>query len=129
MHRATLTREEGSKEGTFGRFRVGVYHCFSVELPDRGNKPNISCIPVGVYKCVWTYSPRFKRHMYLLEGVPERSGVRIHSANLARQLNGCIALGLKLGTIEGTKAVLLSQPAVRQLEEYLQGKPFLLEIK
>jgi hypothetical protein len=44
------------------------------------------------------------------------------------QLNGCIALGERLGWIEGQKAVLVSVSAVRRLEELMGGKPFLLEI-
>ena len=45
------------------------------------------------------------------------------------QLHGCIALGERLGWIAGQKAVLLSQPAVRRLEAYFKGKPFMLEIR
>lgn len=46
-----------------------------------------------------------------------------------KQLNGCIALGERLGHIDGQKAVLLSAPAVRRLEEHFAGKPFTLEIR
>lgn len=45
------------------------------------------------------------------------------------QLNGCIALGERLGWIGKQKALLLSRPAVRRLEEYFGGKPFILEIR
>jgi hypothetical protein len=45
------------------------------------------------------------------------------------QLNGCIALGEKLGWLEGQKAVLLSAPAVRRLESFFGGRPFQLEIR
>lgn len=60
--------------------------------------------------------------------VPARSGIRIHPANLARQLNGCVALGEKLGWMDGQKAVLLSAPAVRRVEEYFRGLPFTMEV-
>jgi hypothetical protein len=66
--------------------------------------------------------------MYLVEEVKDRSGIRIHPANLTSQLNGCIALGEKLGTLNGKKAVLLSQPAVRKLETFMKGKSFILEL-
>lgn len=45
------------------------------------------------------------------------------------QLNGCIAIGERLGWIAGQKAVLLSAPAVRRLEEAFGGRPFSLEIR
>lgn len=66
--------------------------------------------------------------MYLVDGVPSRAGIRFHSANLAKQLNGCVSLGERLGTIDGVKAVLLSKPAIRKLEKLANGREFTLEI-
>ena len=139
---ATLTRFDSSDQGTFGKLTFGNSTLFTVELPDRNNASDISRIPAGVYKCVWTYSPRFKTDMYLLLNVPNRSGIRIHSANMAgdasmgwtRQLNGCIAIATKLGHLkirEGVmqKAGLASAPAVRELERWGNKQPFTLEIK
>jgi hypothetical protein len=76
-----------------------------------------------------TWSPRFKQKLYELFGVPGRFACRIHPANLARQLNGCIALGEKRGRIDGLPAVLVSRPAVRAFEAALGGKPFRLEVR
>lgn len=45
------------------------------------------------------------------------------------QLNGCIALGERFGYLDGQKAVLLSQPAVRRLQSFFDGRPFQLEIR
>lgn len=45
-----------------------------------------------------------------------------------KQLNGCLAFGEKLGWIDGQKALLISAPAVRRVEEYFGGRPFTLEI-
>jgi hypothetical protein len=75
--------------------------------------------------------------MYLVDGVKDRGGIRLHSANFMgddtkgykRQLNGCIALGEKLGVMGGQKALLLSAPAMRRFETLLAGEPFELEIK
>lgn len=126
---ATLTRYETTEEGTFGRFNYRNFNCFSLERPWLDNRPSLSSIPPGRYLCRWTYSPRFKRPTYEVLKVPGRCAIRIHSANLTSQLNGCISLGLKLGTIEGKKAVLLSKPAIRKLEELANEKDFILEIK
>ncbi len=131
-----LRRTESSDHGTFGVLSFPGFSCFSGELRDFNNAPNLSCIPTGVYNCSWTYSERFKRMMYLVKNVPNRGGIRIHSANFMgddskgfkRQLNGCIALGEKIGQIEGQKALLLSKPMVRRFETLMAGNDFILEI-
>jgi len=132
-----LDRFESGDQGTFGRFSFGPFECFSGELPWRDNAPLLSCIPEGSYTTVWAESPRLKRSTYRLLAVPNRSGVLIHSSNLMgdrergfrAQLLGCIALGEKLGAIDGQKAVLISRPAVRRFEEVMLHQPFILEIR
>ena len=134
---ATLTRLESSAEGTFGRFVAGGLGLVSGELPWRENASSISCIPTGTYRCIFTPSARFGRNLYLVDSVPSRAGIRFHPANLAGdsskgfrcQLNGCIALGEKLGWIDGQKAVLLSAPAIRRFEDFFAGRTFTLEIR
>jgi len=136
VERVILERLETSDHGTFGRIIAKNLTLFSGELPWRENAPNISCIPIGTYLCRWTLSPRFKRFMYAVESVPQRTGVRKHSANLMgdslqgyrAQLNGCIALGERLGWMDGQKALLLSAPAMRRFERHMELKPFELEI-
>ena len=131
-----LERFDRSDQGTFGRLTAGSLSLYSGELPWRDNRPNVSCVPPGTYRVAWTYSDRFRRWMYLLLGTNPRAGIRKHAANLMgddrmgyrRQLNGCIALGEKLGWMDGQKALLLSAPAVRRFEEHMGRKPFLLEI-
>jgi hypothetical protein len=137
MIRATLQRLETGDQGTFGRFSLPDGRAwFSGELPDRGNAPNVSCIPAGLYRVLWTWSPAFRRMMYLVAAVPGRSGVRIHAANYMGDrakghrchLNGCIALGQRLGHIENQKALILSGPAITAMESALDRKSFELEI-
>ncbi len=133
----TLIRLESSDQGTFGKIITSGLTLFTGELPWRENKSNVSCIPAGRYKCSWTYSPRFRRHMYLVHPVVDRTGIRKHSANLMgsvdkgfkAQLNGCISLGEKLGWIENQKAVLLSVTAMRRFESHMKREPFELEVK
>jgi hypothetical protein len=137
LKKVILERLDYSDHGTFGRLIVGDKVFFTGELPWRGNTPGESCVPLGHYYGVWTYSPRFKRHMYEIGPVDGRSGIRIHSANLMgdskmgyrTQLHGCVALGEKLGWLDGQKAVLLSVTAIRHFETYMAGKPFDLEIR
>jgi len=132
----TITRLETGDDGTFGKLVYKDFSCFTGELPDRNNQTNISCIPKGSYKCTWAYWPAKKHFTYLLEKVNGRSGVCIHSANFMglphppknKQVNGCIALGEKLGVMDGQKAVLLSKSAVRRFETLMNQKDFILEI-
>ena len=132
----SLLRHYTSDEGTFGRLLLPGLTLFTGELPWRNNAQSASCIPAGEYQCRWTWSPRFRRFVYLVAGVPQRSGIRVHAANFVgdasqgyrSQLNGCIALGEKLGWIEGQKALLISAPAIRRFEKYMGGKPFTMEV-
>lgn len=134
--RVTLTRIESGDQGTFGKLKCGEFSCYTLELPWRHNDPDISCIPTGIYKCVWNKSTRFKKNMYEVLNVKDRAGIRIHAANLGgdkalgfrSQINGCISLGEKIGFIEGQKALLVSVSAIRRFETIMDGKPFELEI-
>ena len=83
------------KEGIFGTLTVDGtdFKCVTVERPWMDNEPNISCIPEGTYPLKLEYSVRFQRKLFELKNVPNRSEVKIHNANFASQLNGCIALG------------------------------------
>lgn len=136
MQRAILRRLETGDQGTFGQLRLNDLTLFTGELPARENKNNVSCIPAGTYRCIFNMSRAFRRLMYLVDGVPGRSGVRIHSANYMGdealgfrcQLKGCIAPGMKLGWMAGQKAVLSSAAAVAVLEAEANREPFDLEI-
>ncbi len=137
MDRIILERFETSDQGTFGKIRIGDKTFFTGELPWRDNQPNISCIPAGTYYCQWTMSHRFKRFMYQVDDVNERTGIRIHAANFMgdatlgfrKHLSGCIALGERMAEMGGQKALIISAPAVRKFEELMEHKPFILEIK
>lgn len=131
-----ITRLESGDQGTFGKLIYQNKEWYTLELPWRENKSNISCIPKGKYTVSWTYSPKFKRKMYLVVAVPNRSGIRIHSANYAgdeskgykKHLYGCIALGKRKGILEGQKAILVSRPAIREFEKLMKEDTFKLEI-
>ena len=124
--------QTNTDQGIFGRLIIpNLYECFSLELPWRDNKQNVSCLPTGNYKLLWCKSPRFKRMMYLIiEDIPHRGGFRLHSGNLAGDTSkgytthslGCPLLGRKRGILNDQKAVLISRPAVSDFENIMNGR-------
>lgn len=84
-------------------------------------------------------SPRFGRLLYLVTSVPNRSGIRIHSANYGgditlgfkRDLLGCIALGSGKFGGPGTNHQLMvtnSRATMNKFEAEMEGEPFMLHI-
>jgi hypothetical protein len=71
----------------------GLYFGVTLERPWLDNRNSISSIPAGIYEVEFTRSPKFKRLMLEVLKVPNREGIRIHSANFYRELEGCLAVG------------------------------------
>lgn len=94
---------------TIGKLYIdGEYFCDTLEDADRGlndnmdldtilelKKPTITAIPVGTYKILITYSPRFKQNMPILLNVKGFDGIRIHSGNTHKDTSGCILVRRK----------------------------------
>ena len=145
MRSATLTREETSHEGTFGTLETDQgFTCRTGELPWRDNARGVSCIPAGTYQVNWRFSPKHG-DCWHIDGVPGRSDVEIHSANLmgnidegfCSQLLGCIAPGgsvetFNAGTVKGQeknqKGVVGSGAKLKELQADLASEPFTLII-
>jgi hypothetical protein len=83
--------------------------CHTLELPWRDNRVNVSCIPLGTYGLAITHSPRFKKPLPLVAGVPKRSGIRMHAANEVSELQGCIAIATGLSIVNGKVIGLMSK--------------------
>lgn len=79
-------------QGTNGELLLnGDKVCLTIELPWKENKPNVSCIPEGRYELKKRYSPRFGKHLIVMN-VPGRSFILLHAANHAmKEMRGCIA--------------------------------------
>ena len=132
MLEAVLFRFSSGIAGTFGNLNGPWGYRLSVELPWRNNRPDVSCIPLGVYPVVWTYSPRFKRHMYLVSQVPGRSGIRLHTANWPHDLEGCIGPGRKLAKFGKPKpawGVTNSGSTLHEIESIMNHQPFRLHVR
>ncbi len=136
MKTATLTRNPPAPDGTFG-----------LVVSDTGFKA-VTCentarkIPAGTYEAALRYSPKhaaldfgYGRGMvYGLKDVPGRTDIELHPANLASQLEGCIAPGAAVAYFPApdkklVQGVTSSRDAVRALMAEMRGQPFQLIIK
>jgi len=138
----TLIRTESTAQGTFGILTIGDKSWFTLELPQRDNKPNVSCIPSGEYQCSLRYSPNFRKNLFCLQGVPNRSFILIHGANFAgdttqgyqTHLQGCIAIGKSIGYAvnkfgKRQKCIIASQQALSEFMDFMNGENFTIRIE
>lgn len=131
-----LTRTDKTDKSTLGIWSLTKsdgfsWVCKTLELPDKGNQQKISCIPVGEYDVIWSFSPSMKKFTYEIINVPGRAGIRIHSANFTKQLLGCIALGDIQKDIngDGTTDILHSGATLEKFEELMNKQHFKLKIQ
>jgi hypothetical protein len=119
----TLIRHGPHKDGTFGTLSFkGYLICLTLELLWDNNKVGKSCIPEGSYPVVkrqhWfgeeTYGSTYEIF------VPGRTAILIHPANIVTELKGCIAPGLKIGRMNGRRAVLDSGDAFHCIKKTLK---------
>lgn len=47
-------------------------------------------IPAGRYRVSLTWSPKFKKLLPLIEDVPDREGIRIHTGTIPEHSTGCV---------------------------------------
>lgn len=136
MRQVTITRGPSTPEGTFGDLQTDTgFRCKTAELQWQDNKPRVSSIPAGSYVVEWATSPKFGP-CYHLKDVPGRSHILIHPGNFAgdtaaglkSDLLGCIALGQKVGLLNGQLAVFSSRSTVDLFEEEMKQQPFLLTL-
>lgn len=108
--------EEGSN-GTFGVAYddQALFHCATLERPwvdvdhDGHRDHNVSRIPAGTYEAFRRLSPKRGFVVFELANVPDTSNAQIHPANVATELEGCIAVGSKRAIINGTPGIVDSR--------------------
>lgn len=52
-------------------------------------------IPDGTYPVSVTFSPRFQKNLPLIDKVPDRSGIRIHTGTLPEHSQGCVLVSAR----------------------------------
>lgn len=94
-----LTVDSGTNKGTISALLVDdIVCCWALELPWNNNEESISCIPAGSYDLVLEWSPKYKMMLYEIKGVKGRTECKFHIANYLSELEGCVAVGVDLGT-------------------------------
>ena len=92
-----LQRVASSDKGTFGTLVIdNLPFCVTMELPDRGNQPQISCIPAGTYRWKKHKSPS-KGEVIWIQDAPNRTWIYFHVANWPSEVRGCIGVGYGFG--------------------------------
>lgn len=100
-----------------------LFTALSLERGNRDNKIGVSCVPSGKYILKYEYSNRFKRKLWELKDVPNRSECKFHAANFWHQLNGCISLGQTYNDLnkDSYKDITNSKNTMESFEKVLQG--------
>ena len=121
-----LIRISSGADRTIGMIYQGETPiCLSLELPWLDNKRNVSCIPAGVYDCIWVVHPHWpKSPVALVREVKDRAGILLHPANLPGEIRGGIAPGLELTT----SGVGQSVNALKKLRNFTKESEFFLRI-
>ena len=91
---------------------------YSIELSWKDNLARVSCIPEGRYELVKRWSPKFNRHLQVMN-VPRPEYILIHPVNDAmHELKGCIA---PVWMITGAGRGLRSRLALETLTSLVYG--------
>lgn len=113
MDRLVISRKPSTDQGTPGTAEllnaagIELWVGVDMELPDRGNAPDISRILAGVYVAKYYFSSLFGRNVYHLQDVPGRTSVEVHIGNFAGDKSlgwysdvlGCTVLGTEIGKL------------------------------
>ena len=114
----TLTRRWFTERSTIGVLTVDSLHeCYALEDQYRPGDIRVvkvagrTAIPLGRYRVVLDFSPRFGTTLTRLLDVPGFDGIRIHAGNTDADTEGCILVG----TVREPDRILASRVALDAL--------------
>ena len=137
-----IKRDPSSDTGTPGVLTTDSgLRLYSLELPDKANKPGLSRIPEGEYLCELGDFPKHGK-CYEVKAVPGRTAVLFHVGNFGGDIEkgkrsdteGCILVGNCLGEAYDSKGgkrqdgLLGSRDAFARFMDDRDGEPFQLII-
>lgn len=91
------------------------------EEPWRWNRSLTSCAPPGSYKVKWHNGTHFK-NVFILDDVPERSGILIHNGNTVKDTEGCILVGKSFYKFNDYWGVSDSQDILNVLRDRMKNE-------
>lgn len=108
--------------GTFGRFIMPRFECYTLEEIWANNARGQSCIPVGTYQLRRGSFPKHKDTFEVMD-VPGRTAILIHTGNTVEDIEGCILLGDELGIMGQHWAIRpgTSAPAFHRFMDIMAG--------
>ena len=97
MKTITLTRLK--KEGKAVKGEMS-FEMFNRDYePETFSQPTLEnadfIIPAGTYPVERTWSPKFKKFLPIINGVPDREGIRIHRGTIPEHSRGCVLTDLR----------------------------------
>lgn len=131
----TISRDNSSKDGTFGVLRADFFQCYTLEPEWLNNERGFSCIPDGEYECEIVDSPKYGRVYGLKTSHINRDNVLTHWGNFAAtapgktNTEGCVLLGRAIGEIAKQRALLSSRDAFTAFMAEMDSEPFVLKIE
>lgn len=100
--------------GVLGILKIGDSDYRTLELPDKNNRRNISCIPIGTYYGQVRKS-RKKGWCIQLQKVTNRTAIQLHAGNRLKDTQGCILVGTDYIRTEQEYILTESRRAIRSL--------------
>lgn len=126
MNKCTLKRVIRSNKATLGILYLKDKEIArTLENPYLDNRPLISCIPEGEYKCIRDRTGKFQWWKVL--DVERRVNIEIHQGNTEKDTKGCPIVGERWGFLGEELAVLNSVKTLKKIEPLL-GEEFILEV-
>jgi len=121
----SIIRLENTAKVTRGILTLqGRIIALTLENPWKNNQPDISCIPTGVYPVQRYQAQRdwLQKYNPVLKvlNVPGRTGILFHPGNKVEHTEGCILVGLALGT-ESEPSIVQSVQAFRRLQNLVEA--------
>ncbi|TBG37170.1 hypothetical protein ELG78_09325 [Rhizobium leguminosarum] len=128
----TLNRLTESNGASLGVLKGLSRTLYTLEEAWRENKPKVSCVPAGSYRCIphgWEAGTKVsKPRTWELVGVPGRSAVLIHIGNTTRDTEGCILAGMGLMVTQLLSSISDSRLAIELMRREIGPNEFMLTI-
>ncbi|MVO95070.1 DUF5675 family protein [Rhizobium leguminosarum] len=128
----TLQRFLSANGATMGTLTGLSRTLYTLEEAWRENKPKVSCVPAGSYRCIphgWGAGTKVsKPRTWELVGVPDRSAVLIHVGNTTKDTEGCILAGMGLMVTQLLSSVSDSRIAIELMRWEIGQNEFMLTI-